>query len=117
MIYMLSDRKGKITTYATIENVHKALFDLITGKKEVDVKDNYVSLQNESELAMEIYPRTIILQDYGRFGYDGPGGPGELLRVRYKEGSLVTVIEEAVNLLADDEREKLIKLLKTLPKP
>ncbi len=72
---------------------------------------------NDSELALDIYQNTVILQDYGRFKYDGPDGPGELLSVGYKEGSIFYKIEEVTNLLEDDEREKLMELLKSLPEP
>lgn len=112
----LTDRKGKNVENPTITDIQKALNDLHLSKDIKDVKENYVSLVNDSELDLEIYQQTVILQDWSR-SYDGPGGPGELLRVRYKEGSLFNKIEEVVNLLDGEEREKLIKLLKSLPKP
>ena len=71
---------------------------------------------NDSELALEIYQNTIVLQDYGHFKYDGPGGPGELLMVRIEEGSLLPFLEEAVNLLDGYEIKKLTQLLNSLPK-
>jgi len=113
----LTDRKGKEIENPAITDIQKALNDLFLSKDIKNVKENYVSLMNDSELALDIYQSTIILQDYGRFKYDGPDGPGELLSVRYKEGSIFYKIEEVTNLLEGDEREKLIELLKSLPKP
>lgn len=116
MIY-LKNRKREGIGDPTITDIQKSLNDLFISKDIKNVKENYVSLMNDSELALEIYQNTVVLQDYGRWGYDGPGGPGELLRVRYKEGSIFYKIEEAVRLLENEEREKLIELLKLLPKP
>ncbi|MDP2873889.1 MAG: hypothetical protein Q8N84_01160 [bacterium] len=114
MIY-LTNRKGEDTENPTITDIQKAFNDLLISKDTKNVGENHISLVNDSELALEIYQATVVLQDYG-CGYDGPGGPGELLRVRYKEGSLFYKIDEAVRLLENEEREKLIKLLKSLPK-
>ncbi|HSX48737.1 MAG TPA: hypothetical protein VLE44_00580 [Candidatus Saccharimonadales bacterium] len=113
----LTDRKGKEIENPTITDIQKALNDLYLSKDVKNVMENYVSLINSDELDLEIYQQTIVLQDWGRTGYDGPGGPSELLRIRYKEGSLSNKIEEAINLLDGEEREKLIELLKFLPKP
>jgi len=113
----LTDRKGKEIENPTITDIQKALNDLYLSKDVTNVVKNYVSLINSDELDLEIYQQTIVLQDWGRTGYDGPGGPGELLRIRYKEGSLFDEIEKAVNHLDEEEREKLIELLKSLPKP
>ena len=59
--------------------------------------------------------KTILLLRFPN--YNDPGGPGELLRIRYKEGSLLHIIDRAANLLEGEEEEELIKLLKTLAKP
>lgn len=75
-----------------------------------------ITLMNDSELALEIYQNTVVLQDYGHFKYDGPGGPGELLTIRVEEGSLLPVLEEAVELLDGYEIKKLIQLLNSLPR-
>jgi hypothetical protein len=78
----MTDRKGKENNNPSLVDVQKALTNLLLGKDIEKVKDNYVFLINDSELALEIYQNTIILQDYGRYSYDGPGGSGEILRVR-----------------------------------
>lgn len=80
----LSDRNCKDVENPTINDIQKALNDLYLSKSVKNVLEYYVSLINLDELDMEIYQQTIVLQDYGRVSYDGPGGPGELLRIRYK---------------------------------
>ena len=113
MIY-LTDIKMESIENPTITNIQKA-FNALLLSKEMQV--DHISLTNDSELALAIYKQTVILQDYGRFKYDGPDGPGELLSARYKEGSIFNKIEELNNLLENDEREKIMELLKSLPKP
>jgi len=105
--------KGKFIENATITDIQKGLNKLFLSRNG----RSCISLMNESELALDIYRQTIILQDYGMFKYDGPDGPGELLSVRYKEGSIFNRIEEAINFLENEEIGKLKKLLKSLPKP
>jgi len=115
---ILTDRKGKEINNPIINDVQKALTNLLISNPNEPIKPdgNYVSLLNLNELELQIYQQTVVLQDWAT-PYDGPGGPGEILRVRYKEGSLFDKIEDAVTFLGDEEREKLLKLLKSLPKP
>lgn len=101
----------------TITEIQKAFNELYLPKKDKNPLENYISLMNLNELEVRIYPQTVLLQDWGGWSYDGPGGPGELLLVRYKERSLFYKLEEAVELLANDEREKLTALLQALSKP
>ena len=119
MIY-LEDTNRKVIENATLMDIQKAfnnLYVLIKATDSVPAKSNYISLMNDSELALEIYQKTVVLQDYGRFSYDGPGGPGEIVRVRVEEGGLFSKLEEAIDLLDNDEVEKLVNVLKSLPKP
>lgn len=113
----LTNRKGVVIEDPTLTDIQKSLNDLYLSRDVKNVLVNYVSLINFDELEIEIYQQTIILQDWSRGKYDGPGGPGELLRIRYKEGSLFGKIEKVVNLLDGEEREKLIDVLNSLPKP
>ena len=113
----LTKRNGEHFQNPMVTEIQKALHDLFVARKTENALTNFVSLINVDELEMQIYKQTIVLQDWGRHHYDGPGGPGELLRVRYKEGSLLPKIEEAAGLLNEEERGGLIKLLNALPKP
>ncbi len=112
MLY-LTDIFGVDYENPDLLKIQKSLTDLFLSKKG---NDN-ILLTNDSELSLEVYKQTIILQEYGGFAYDGPGGPGELLRIRYKEGSLIYVLEEVIKLFDDYETDKLITLLNNLPKP
>ncbi len=119
MIY-LENMTGKEIKDATIVDIKKALFALFmrkSGEGPRDTNWKIIITNIYEEVYLEVYHRTIILQDLGNFKYDGPGGPGELLRIRVKEGSLSYVIEDVVNLLENYKLKKLIKVLKSLPKP
>ena len=118
----LEDTSKKSIEDATLVDIQKAfnkLYVLIktTDPAPIGTKSNFISLMNDSELALDIYQKTVVLQDYGRFSYDGPGGPGKIVRVRVEEGSLFSKLEEVVDLLDNDEVEKLVNVLKSLPKP
>ncbi len=114
---ILTDRKGHTTSNAKIIDIQKAFNDLFLSKSADNPLTNYVSLTNDNELELQIYKRTIIIQDWGGWKYDGPGGPGEILRVRYKEGSFFNFIEKALDVLENEEREQLIGILQSLPQP
>ena len=116
----LEDITGKETENATIAAVEKALFALFmrkSGEGPRDTDCKVIITNTYEEIYLEVYNHTIILQDLGHFKYDGPGGPGELLRIRVKEGSLSYIIEDVIDLLENYELKKLIKVLKSLPKP
>jgi len=77
-----------------------------------------ISLFTLEELELTIYQQTIVLQDYGNYHYDGPGGPGELLMIRFKESTILPILEKIVDLMGDPgNTDELIKLLRTLPAP
>ena len=118
MIHM-TDTNNKDTENVTLTNVQRAFNTLFLAKSNdpKPIQKNHISLINDSELGLEIYQRTIILQDYGNFSDDGPGGPGEILRIRVKKGSLFPILKEVVDLLDGYEVKKLVKILKSLPKP
>lgn len=80
-------------------------------------RSNFISISHTAgEMELEIYPQSIVLIDHLLF-YDGPKGPAEILSMRYKEGTVLPILEESINLYQGGEIEKLITLLKTLPKP
>lgn len=123
MALILTDLKGKETIDPSLEKIQKAITDLFifnpfSSNKENKNKNRFISIfNNETEIALEIYHQTIIAQDYGLCGYDGPGGPGELIRKRYKEGSLIYIIDKVINSLENFDNENIVKLLKSLPEP
>ena len=98
---------------ASLIDIQKALNKLFTSKH---IAHSKVELTNESELALEIYYNTVVLQDYGNSTYDGPGGPGEKLCIRVNVKHLFYNAEKIMNLLDNYQEEKLIKFLNTLPK-
>lgn len=111
----------------TLINIHG---DIISNASFGQIKDAYLELfrlkgsgkffltiMNPIELELEIYTQSIVLIDYGRYVYDGPGGGAEILAIRYEEGTILPILEEVTNLLNGGDDEKLITLLKTLPKP
>ena len=120
MIY-LTDAFDKTKNNASYEDIVKAYSILSLGKtinsKPVSIIKKSISLFTDFELELEIYKRTIILQDWGSCEYDGPGGPGEILRIRVKEGSLLKLFNKIINALNNNNLEELVLILKSLPKP
>ena len=113
----LENINGESIENATLQDIKKALLALFM-KKSGEGKSHKVTIWNDyEEISLEVYENTLILQDWGHFRYDGPGGAGELLRIRVKEGSISYIIDEVVNLFGEYKLKELIKLLKSLPKP
>lgn len=71
---------------------------------------------NTGELTLEVYAGTTVLQDYGNFYFDGPGGPGEKVLVRTDVENIFHNAQKIIDLLDGHDEEGLIKFLKSLPK-
>lgn len=111
----LTDSKGNEIQHPDFVQIKNAYLEVFRSKSYS--RSNFISIVlSGEEKELEIYPQSIVLIDHLLF-YEGPGGPAELLSVRYQEGTILPVLEEAINLFQGGEMEKLIKLLKTLPKP
>lgn len=111
----LTDIHGKHTEKVSFSQIKDAYLELFRQKSSG--KDNVVSISNASEEMLEIYSQSVVFTDLGGFVYDGPGGAGELLSIRYEEGTILPLLEEICNLLEGSSAEKIISLLKKLPKP
>jgi hypothetical protein len=116
MDLFLTDIHGKETEKASFSQIKEAYLELFRHKGYGKLHINILDSLNELEL--EIYSQSVILIDQCQYIYDGPGCEAERLSMRYEEGSILPILEELCNLLYDGVgEEKIIKLLKTLPKP
>lgn len=114
LIY-LTNNKGNEIQYPSFSQIKDAYLEVFRSKSYG--RSNFISiLHSAEEKELEIYPQSIVLIDHLLF-YDGPKSPAELLSIRYKEGTILPILEEVMNLFQGGETEKLIELLKTLPKP
>lgn len=112
----LGTKFGKDETFKgteiTLIEFQKALNRLYLSKNPGDSR---ISINNARELTLDIYLNSVVLQDY-LSGYDGPGGPGEKYRGRINVKHIFDNAEKILQLLDEDDEEKLIALLKILPK-
>lgn len=114
LIY-LTDSKGTEIEHPTFAQIKDAYLEVFRSKSYS--RSNFISITHSSEeKELEIYPQSIVLIDHLLF-YDGPKGPAELLSIRYKEGTILPILEEAITLFQGGEIKRLIELFKTLPKP
>lgn len=113
-IYLI-DNEGNEIQYPSFIQIKDAYLKVFRSKSYS--RNNFISISHSAEeKELEIYPQSIVLIDHLMF-YDGPKGPAELLSIRYKEGTILPILEEAINLFQGGEIERLIELFKTLPKP
>lgn len=111
----LTDNKGNETQHPDFAQIKNAYLEVFRSKSYS--RSNFISIVHSAEeKELEIYPQSIVLIDHLLF-YDGPSSPAELLSMRYKEGTVLPILEEVINLFQTGDMEKLIKLFKTLPKP
>jgi hypothetical protein len=110
----LTDIHGNVSTNALFSQIKDAYLELYRAKFSGKF---CVTVKNTSELEMEIYSQTIVITDYGRFAYDGPGSPAEIVSIRYREETILPVLEKLCELFIHGTNEEIISLLKTLPKP
>lgn len=111
----LTDIHGNETVKASFGQIKDAYLELF--RKKSSGMSDVVIISNISEEVLEIYSQSIVFTDLGRFAYDGPGGPAEILSIRYEEGTILPVLEKVCNLLEGSEAGDILEIFKKLPKP
>jgi hypothetical protein len=102
---------------ASLPDIKKAITELYTSK-EYSGSAYYISLYfDPDEIELRIYRGAVILIDYGRGVYDGPGSVAEVVNRRVEEWSILEKIEQIYNYFAGEQSSEmgLEDILKSLP--
>lgn len=115
---LVSDTPNVINTKeATLADIKKAIFELYTSK-EYSGSAYHLSLSFEpEETELRIYRGAVVMIDYSRGVYDGPGSPAEVISRRVEEWSILEKIEQIYDLFNGEKpfEMSLEDILKSLP--